>query len=239
MTTNYSVDVAQIAKVCHEANKAYCETLGDTSVQAWESCSQQQRDSIMTGVLFRINNPDAPACAQHDAWLKNKVANGWRYGAVKDEAAKTHPSLVDYDLLPPAVKVKDALFTAVVKAFGQAVSAAGSMDDVFTQDGVAPQLQSDPTNDPSIEIGGIPTVSLSRDYVIAMRALGFQETLGSFVYNAAGRAIWVSPKTSEITSDVTEQIVAAAEEIGKRTKINEIRSALDLPQGEIECIERS
>lgn len=106
--------VEQIAKVCHEANKAYCESIGDNSQKSWDEAEQWQRESAVKGVQYRLDNPDAPQSAQHDSWMADKVNDGWVYGEVKDAAAKTHPCIVAYDQLPDEQKKKDALFQAVV-----------------------------------------------------------------------------------------------------------------------------
>lgn len=37
------------------------------------------------------------------------------YGEVKDGEAKTHPCLVPYEQLPPAQRLKDDLFAAIVR----------------------------------------------------------------------------------------------------------------------------
>ncbi len=104
-----------IAQVCHEANREYCRTIGDYSQEHWDKAEQWQRDSAIKGVEFAIANPDAPASAQHDAWLKDKEADGWVYGDVKDPAKKQHPCMVSYDNLPVEQRLKDSLFKAVVK----------------------------------------------------------------------------------------------------------------------------
>lgn len=112
--------IAQIAAVCHETNKAYCDSIGDHSQKHWEDAEQWQRDSAIKGVGFAIDNPDAAASSQHDAWLKDKLAEGWEYGPVKDAARKQHPCCVPYDTLPYEQKVKDYLFKAIVRAFTNA-----------------------------------------------------------------------------------------------------------------------
>jgi len=43
----------------------------------------------------------------HEVWAKNRMAEGWTYGPVRDDAAKHHPCLVDYDLLPDSEKEYD------------------------------------------------------------------------------------------------------------------------------------
>ncbi len=106
--------IEAIARVCHEANRAWCEANGDHSQRPWDEAEQWQRDSAITGVRFALDNPDAPASAQHDAWSRDKIADGWTYGLVKDAAAKTHPCLVPFEQLPEQQQAKDRLFKAVV-----------------------------------------------------------------------------------------------------------------------------
>src|SRR6266487_5292003 len=101
---------AQIAKVCHEANRAYCETLGDMSQKPWDQAEQWQQDSALSGVIFAITTPEIPVSAQHDAWLADKRAAGWKYGPVKDAEKKEHPCFVPYEELPKEQQAKDALF---------------------------------------------------------------------------------------------------------------------------------
>jgi len=104
----------QIAQVCHEANRAYCETTGDLTQLSWNEARDWQRESAIKGVEFALANPNAPASAQHDAWLNDKFAAGWKHGPVKDETKKEHPCCVPYDQLPDEQKVKDYLFKGIV-----------------------------------------------------------------------------------------------------------------------------
>lgn len=108
--------INDIAKVCHEVNRAACAAFGDHSQPSWEDAPDWQRDSAVKGVQFTIANPDAPPSASHDSWLEEKRLTGWTYGPVKDAEAKTHPCFVPYDELPPEQKLKDYLFQAVVRA---------------------------------------------------------------------------------------------------------------------------
>lgn len=110
-------NVAAIAQVCHEANRAYCLTIGDTSQVPWDQAPQWQKDSAIKGVEFNLANPDAPASHSHDCWLEEKRANGWKYGPAKNPEKKEHPCFVPYEELPEEQKLKDHLFKAVVSAF--------------------------------------------------------------------------------------------------------------------------
>lgn len=105
-----------IARVCHEANRAYCSAIGDDSQPAWEDAPEWQRNSAIKGVEFCLENPDAPPSANHDSWLAVKEAEGWKYGPVKDPEKKEHPCFVPYDQLPDEQKRKDAIFKNVVAA---------------------------------------------------------------------------------------------------------------------------
>lgn len=107
-----------IAEICHEANRFWCVACGDVSQKPWLEAAEWQRDSAIKGVQFALANPSAGDSAQHDAWCVDKRAAGWKYGAVKDETAKTHPCLVSFVQLPPHQRAKDRLFRAIVLALG-------------------------------------------------------------------------------------------------------------------------
>lgn len=108
--------IEEIARVCHEVNRAYCASLGDFSQPAWHDAPQWQRDSACNGVRYTLNNPAATPENSHESWLAEKRASGWKYGPVKDADAKTHPCFVPYGDLPREQQTKDHLFQAVVKA---------------------------------------------------------------------------------------------------------------------------
>lgn len=116
----------QIAIVCHEANRAYCQTIGDDSQKPWEEAEQWQRDSAIKGVEYAALHPDAPPSAQHGAWMEDKLAQGWKYGPVKDAAKKEHPCIMPYDGLPLEQRIKDSLFRGVVFAFLNPLAMAGA-----------------------------------------------------------------------------------------------------------------
>ncbi|MDO4334530.1 MAG: RyR domain-containing protein [Bacteroidales bacterium] len=43
----------------------------------------------------------------HEVWSLNRLKEGWTYGPERDDVAKTHPCLVDYDDLPESEKTYD------------------------------------------------------------------------------------------------------------------------------------
>ena len=43
----------------------------------------------------------------HEVWSAGRIADGWQYGAKRDDAQKLHPCLVPYDKLPDSEKEYD------------------------------------------------------------------------------------------------------------------------------------
>lgn len=115
--TSRILNIEQIARICHETNRAYCQSIGDDSQKSWEEAEEWQRDSAMKGVKFSLENPHASASAQHDSWLAQKEQDGWKYGPVKDAEKKEHPCFVPYEQLPLEQRLKDHLFKGIVRAF--------------------------------------------------------------------------------------------------------------------------
>jgi RyR domain len=118
-----------IASVCHEANRAYCRTLGDFSQPEWHDAPDWQRDSAVKGVAFHIGHlsrGEQPSpSASHESWLAQKREEGWKYGPVKDAGKKEHPCFLPYDQLPVEQRLKDYIFAAIVKAFWDASGSSG------------------------------------------------------------------------------------------------------------------
>lgn len=105
------------AIVAHEANKVYCESLGDFSQVHWNEAPEWQKDSARAGVLFVYENPDVTPAQSHENWMKQKMEEGWKYGPVKDPIKKEHPCIMIFDMLPVSQQYKDHLFRAVVKGY--------------------------------------------------------------------------------------------------------------------------
>ena len=43
----------------------------------------------------------------HEVWAAGRIAEGWQYGAVRDDVQKLHPGLVPYEKLPESEKEYD------------------------------------------------------------------------------------------------------------------------------------
>jgi hypothetical protein len=104
----------EIARVCYEVNRAYCAALGDLSHQPWEETTIELRESAHRGVLLHLQDSTLTPEKSHEAWMAQKLADGWVYGEKKDPEAKTHPCIKPYAELPQEQRVKDWLFKGVV-----------------------------------------------------------------------------------------------------------------------------
>jgi hypothetical protein len=114
MTENI-VLIDKISQVAHEVNRAYCLSLGDKSQVSWHDAPDWQRESAYKGVKLHLANPDTTPEQSHESWSKEKIADGWKYGPVKNAETKEHPCLVPYWSLLPDQRAKDFIFSAVVR----------------------------------------------------------------------------------------------------------------------------
>ena len=110
------ITVEEIAKVCHEVNKAYCESIGDAAQPTWAKAPKWLKASITDGVRFIILNPKSTPEDSHKNWMAGKLADGWKYGKTKNSKKKLHTDMVDYNDLPIEQKAKDYIFGAIVRS---------------------------------------------------------------------------------------------------------------------------
>ena len=108
--------IENIAKVCYEANRAYCAALGDFSHPMWVMAPDWAKETNIKGVQFHLDNPNSKPEDSHRSWCHEKVKTRWVYGKVKDPEKKTHPCLVLFDKLPEEQQKKDTLFLSIVRA---------------------------------------------------------------------------------------------------------------------------
>lgn len=150
-----TLSILQIAIVCHEANRAYCQQLGDGSQARWASAPDWQQASAIEGVKFNVANPDAPPSASHESWLAEKQRDGWKYGPEKDPVLKEHPCFVAYEELPLTQQHKDHLFKAVVAALAPLLSEE-DVKDVIAGYVVDTVVDTDPTKDGDVRVTPTP-----------------------------------------------------------------------------------
>ena len=115
------MEIVDIARMVHDANRTYCESQGDLSQVAWEDVNPELQASAVDGVDYFMKFPEADAEDMHDNWMKFKLAHKWKFGEVKSVFRKTHPCLVPYEELPKGEQIKDKLFMAICTALKDAV----------------------------------------------------------------------------------------------------------------------
>lgn len=114
VTTYTAAQIDGVARICHEANRAYCLMTGDPGLPAWDALEESYRESSRVGVRSALAG--ATLEKSHASWTRERLNAGWKYGPVLDREAKIHPCLVPYDQLPEAQQRKDALFVGIVQA---------------------------------------------------------------------------------------------------------------------------
>jgi hypothetical protein len=112
----------RIAFVAHETNRKFCQSIGDYSQLQWCFAPTWQKHAAMHGVQSQLESLSKTGeCLSpsdsHADWMRNKLADGWKYGPVKDVEIKEHPCLMPYNQLPFEERIKDHLFTGIVEAF--------------------------------------------------------------------------------------------------------------------------
>jgi hypothetical protein len=110
-----TLSVENIAYVAHSVVRSYSEALGETQTSHWESLSDEEKRSAVAGVVVALRYNLTPE-QQHESWRLSKIADGWKFGPVKNAEQKEHPNLVPYAELPEAQKIKDVLFQSVVRS---------------------------------------------------------------------------------------------------------------------------
>jgi RyR domain len=108
--------IENTAQTAYNVLRIYSIHLGDHSIQTWFDTSEAHRESFRKGVRGILDGNHSPEDS-HKSWWDEKIATGWKYGPVKDEAKKEHPCMVDYDKLPIHHRMKDTIFGCVVRGY--------------------------------------------------------------------------------------------------------------------------
>ncbi len=111
----------KIAQVVHESVRALQKANGQPVSPAWGRAAKWMKEASIEAVRWRLANPNANTSAQHDRWMEEKIAAGWKYGRIKNAVKKTHPMMVAYRKLPEIERRKDALVNAVIDSLTKAM----------------------------------------------------------------------------------------------------------------------
>ena len=186
--TEPSPTVLACAKAAHEANRAYCEALGDTSQVAWDEAPDWQRSSALQGVMGVLAGNNAEQ--SHESWLKQKTEDGWKFGPVKDPDKKEHPCMVPYAELPEEQRRKDEIFVATVSATARALG--------LMPDGVGVIHEAAPVSEAAVaQLRKGITVAKAKGGEPVLRAIdSVKLTLDHGFSDGAGRRITVEHRIS-------------------------------------------
>lgn len=143
------MNAREIAELCHEVNRAYCLGIGDSSQPTWADAPDWQKESAINGVMFHLENETTPK-QSHENWMKEKEADGWIYGEVKDPEKKEHPCMVPYYELPLEQRTKDYLFKAVVDTMKNSILAKTPAHDDYEP--VGHLVACEPVEDPGANL---------------------------------------------------------------------------------------
>lgn len=95
--------VIDVARICHETNRAYRKFLGESDSGAWGDVAEEKRQSAIRGVQFAIDNPRLTPGQSHDRWMEEAVNAG-------------HINMKPFHELDSEQQAKDAIFLGVVNA---------------------------------------------------------------------------------------------------------------------------
>lgn len=109
----------KIAQVVHESVRAWQKANEQPIAPAWGRAAKWMKVASVEAVRWRLHNPGAGVSAQHDRWMAEKAAAGWKYGRTKNGVKKTHPLMVAYRDLPDIERRKDALVNAVIDSLAK------------------------------------------------------------------------------------------------------------------------
>ncbi|RYG28249.1 MAG: hypothetical protein EON93_18940 [Burkholderiales bacterium] len=109
----------KIAQVVHESVRAWQKANHQPISPAWGRAAKWMKSASIEAVRWRLANPTANASAQHDRWMAEKAAAGWKHGRTKNGVKKTHPLMVAYRALPEVERRKDALVNAVIDSLAK------------------------------------------------------------------------------------------------------------------------
>lgn len=111
------MQIEDAARIAHEVNRAYVYATTNIQEPTWEDAPKWQKESAIAGIQMHWDRYAQKLTVHpwdsHEAWMKQKQEDGWKYGPIKDPAKKEHPCLLPYSELPADQQAKDYLFGAV------------------------------------------------------------------------------------------------------------------------------
>ena len=112
---NVNQKVQNIARICHEVNRALQIGFGEEPNPRWDILSEDLKNSTYSGVNAALDG--ATPEDLHTSWCDERMENGWTYGYPLDRVKKIHPNLVPYEQLSQDQQIKDHVFETIVRSY--------------------------------------------------------------------------------------------------------------------------
>ena len=108
-----------IARVCHEALRAYSIVIFDYSNRPWEDTDEDSRQFLIDLVEVIIKNPSSSPRSVHGIWSSELLSKGWVYGPTPSKTKHKHPQLIGFDDLHDEDVKRYALLIGIVRSFDE------------------------------------------------------------------------------------------------------------------------
>lgn len=112
-------EIQLCARVCHEVNRAYAFSIGDSSHAHWYNANEEVKMGAIAAVKAYLSSGLTLTAEQaHNNWCAVMKDKGWKLGEL-DREKKRAPNLMPYNRLPREEQTKYWLFRAAVLTFFQ------------------------------------------------------------------------------------------------------------------------
>lgn len=110
--------IEKIAAVCYAAIREWCIQTKQPIDYPWENLSPAYRTHVKIVVARCFADMTVPSGkVLHQRCMKEGMDGGWTYGEVVDKAKKRHPDILPWEKLSMEQRIKEHIFSAVIKSF--------------------------------------------------------------------------------------------------------------------------
>ncbi len=108
--------VTDIARVCHEAVRAYHAAVDPRPFEAWDDLQRPFQRATETVVRHYLANPTHTFRARHEERCRLMVDEFWRAFTSGDVPGNVSPDMVPYYSLPANLRVTHRLYESTIDA---------------------------------------------------------------------------------------------------------------------------
>lgn len=123
--SEHQTKIVGLGKICHEAIRAFDESMGDFDNLPWQHKSPWYQNVMVECVTFLLKE-QRDINQLHVYWCSQMTAHGWVYGLKVDEKTKEHPNLKKFEQISFEEQLKYALLLSIVIAMSPAMVRAAS-----------------------------------------------------------------------------------------------------------------